>query len=144
MKIRSGIRSVKAGMALAAMLVSFAALSVPAYGDSSGQAVPTGNALVMSGQPVVLFNVTMPSMVVKYHNQQTTPVNGTLFMDVRNAAGQTVYIASAPLGVVNASASITVMFGIPLPFDAYTTSLFVVDSTFGYAISASNSTSIVA
>jgi hypothetical protein len=144
MRIRSGVPFFRAGLALSAIALSFAAtaLSVSAYPPA--QPATSGNVLALSWQPVMLYNLTTPSMVIKYHNSQGTPINGTLFVDVRNAAGQTVYVGTAPLGIVNASASRTVYIPMPLPMDVYNATTFVVDANQGFAISATNSTSILA
>lgn len=144
MRNRPGFRFVMAGFALLAMVVSLAAMSIPVSAYPPAQPATAGNVLALSWQPVMLYNLTTPSMVVKYYNSQGTPINGTLYVDVRNLAGQTVYFDSAPLGMVNASASRTLYIPMPLPIDVYTATTFVVDANEGFAISAMNTTSILA
>ena len=98
--------------------------------------------LIPTSQPTMYYNDSIPYMVVTFQNQLTVPVNGTLYGVVRNLQNQTVYIASSPIPMLNASQSANVRLYLPLSLDTYRVSYFVVSSSF-YAISPTNIASAI-
>jgi len=125
---------------LFAVLLLGLAPSTPVHADSQPN---TSSTFMLASPPVVISNGSVPALVVTYMNEGSIPVNGTVYVDVQNYLGETVYVTFSSTQLTNPGLTMTATILLPLPLDAYTVNFFVVENA-AIVLSTTNSTSIIA
>lgn len=129
-------------LVLFAVLLIGSALSTPVHADTQSTTL-TASTFMLAAPPVAITNGSVPALVVTYMNEGSVPVNGTVYVDVQNYLGETVYVTSSATQLTNPGLIMTATILLPLPLDAYTVNFFVVDNA-AIVLSPTNSTTIIA
>ena len=130
---------------LAALVVAFATLSVPAFADSNAAGPAQGSSqwVNMAGQASVNLTSALPFLSATFNSNSSTSINATVVATLHNTIGQTVALYTIPLVGVNPGQNVTVGFFVTAPFGAYTVDIFVLSNSWT-AISAVTNSTIVA
>jgi hypothetical protein len=124
-----------------AIMLSCAGQLATARADSSSSSMGT-STFTPTGPIVIMYAGPTPVAFVTYVNNAPYPANGTVFADVQDYLGRSVYAANFTAPTTGPGQDFVATFLLPVPFGEYTLYTFVV-SHGGMFVSPANSTTLI-